>query len=209
MVLGAPSFEQANNISLNEGDNVGGIDATLVAGVNVSGNVTDESGNALQNVNVSIDAVNGGQSGWAQTDSNGNCTTTALPVGDYRGRSDDSNHDYATEFWNNASTYDSANQLHIDGSGPVTGINAQPLGARISGTVTGPNGAPAPNICVGAIYGSGDNPESTGWAQTNAAGQYETPAARRTPPSASRTATTPGPSSTSGTTALRTWKTLR
>ncbi|MEZ5268190.1 MAG: carboxypeptidase-like regulatory domain-containing protein [Microthrixaceae bacterium] len=153
---------------------MGGIDATLVAGVNVSGNVTDESGNALQNVNVSIDAVNGGQSGWAQTDSNGNYTTTALPVGDYRVRFDDSNHDYAIEFWNNASTYDSANQLHIDGSGPVTGINAQlPLGARISGTVTGPNGAPAPNICVGAIYGSGDNPESTGWAQTNAAGQYE------------------------------------
>ncbi len=162
----------ANALNVVAGSSNGSIDATLETGAMVSGTVTDESHQGLDNVSVSFDNNDTDTHGWAQTDASGKYAAMLEP-GNYRVRFEDQNGSHATEYWNNQPTYDNADVLNVPDPSPIGNINAQlEPGAQISGTVTDPDGLPATDICVGALYGAGDNPSWLDGDQTDAAGKY-------------------------------------
>ena len=170
----APDMGSSTPISQGEGSSMGGINATLSTGVSISGSVTDSGGNPLADVDVSFEpAQDEGSYVSVQTGPDGNYTTNAIAVGQYVVRFADPNNNHATEYWDDSPIWDTADVLDVDGSGPISGINAQlSAGATIAGQVTDPSGSPAPGICVGAAYGADDYWDTVGWDMTDASGNY-------------------------------------
>jgi hypothetical protein len=151
-------------------------DVTMVAGVAVSGTVTDGIGTPIPNVNVSINGDGPGQSGWAQTASDGTYRTGPVPNGSYRVQFSPNDPQYASEFWNDKPSWNTADLLSLDvGNGTEqTGIDAQLAAAAIvEGTVTDSGGTPQQGVCVEAAV-----PNDGGWdwvggsVQTQSDGTY-------------------------------------
>ena len=166
---GQPNSDTATAIPLAAGEKAPGTDAALSAGTTISGTVSDSGGSPLADIEVSVDD---GVSNWdwTTTDDSGNYTSSPLPAGEYRihfrPRSA-----HASEFWNDQPSWDAADTVTLDGSGPITGIDAQlAAAARIAGTVTDPGGNPIENACVSA--GIGDDSDYVEGDRTDSAGNY-------------------------------------
>lgn len=173
---GAYDSEKATPITLADDESLTGVDMSLAKGVTVSGTVTDRDGNALEDVNVSVDSnQDGGSHAGGRTNALGVYTTHPVLVGSsYKVRFQAQDSAWAVQYWNDRPTWSSADDLVVSTPDPVTGINAKlSAGASINGTVTGPGGSPAKDICVMAIMGSDDDWDSTGWDRTDADGNYE------------------------------------
>ena len=172
-----PSFQQATMISLAAGDDRQAVDAQLASGISVSGTVTDAGGNPIPGINVNVNPTGSGPNAGAQTDSNGNYTTNALPPGDYRVQfsANNPNPAWATQYWNDKPSWNSADTLTLTaGDAPTrAGIDATlAAAATISGTVTGPNGAPVQGECVNAIVNGPNGYDGIGNTNTAADGTY-------------------------------------
>ena len=141
------------------------------------GSVTDTDGNPLQGINVWINPTGQGNGTGTQTDANGEYTTTALAPGDYRVQFSANGPDpeWATQFWNGKSSWNTATILTLAGSDAPTrtGIDAAlTRAATVSGTVTNDVGAPAPGVCVYAVIETPNGIDGTGNAMTDADGTY-------------------------------------
>ncbi|MFV0316511.1 MAG: carboxypeptidase regulatory-like domain-containing protein [Microthrixaceae bacterium] len=171
---GASNAEDATQLALPPGGTQSGIDATLSRGVTVSGRVTNQAGVGIAGVNVNLNSESSNPGGWAQTDPNGDYETSAVVPGDYRLSFWSNDPAYASEYWNDKPTWDTADLLTINSGPPVTGMDVQlATAAEISGTVTDQTGSATPNICVAALYGSDvDDLTGSGWTQTDAGGNY-------------------------------------
>ena len=160
-------FYSATPIPLAAGDDRQGIDAQLAAGVSVAGRVTDTNGNPLAGIFVNVNPTNSGSGGWAQTDGNGDYTTSAVAPGSYRVQftAPGPNPSWATQYWNAQVSWSNADILTVsNGDGPiVSGINAAlTASATVSGTVTVPGGSPAAGICVNALVSTPNGPDWVG-----------------------------------------------
>ncbi|MEZ5237831.1 MAG: carboxypeptidase regulatory-like domain-containing protein [Microthrixaceae bacterium] len=166
-----PNSDTATPVTQGPGGSTSGIDATLSEGDTISGTVTDGGGNPLADVNVVFE---GEDHSWAasSTGPDGQYTSPALAPGDYRVRFEP-NSTYAVEYWNDQPSWASANIVQVDGSGPVGGIDAQLAAeARITGTVTDPDGSPVQGACVGAVMGDGQDTQHVEGTQTDGSGNY-------------------------------------
>ena len=130
--------------------------------------------------NVSVQVYRSTQTGWqpmqwTATDLNGDYDARGLRAGTYRIGFSTHQGGFTPEFWDNASSLEKATDVLVDESATVTNKNAQlSIGARIAGTVTGPDGATLPNIPVHAYRYSTDTNYWTqvGMTSTGSDGTY-------------------------------------
>jgi 5-hydroxyisourate hydrolase-like protein (transthyretin family) len=110
-----------------------------------------------------------------QTDANGDYTIGGLPAGTYRVEFRDWwTGEHAPAVYDNAPDLDSGTDIVVPADTTVTGINASlTLGARITGTVTGPDGTtPLAGISISVHEWGGSWWIWAGWGQTDADGHY-------------------------------------
>ncbi len=165
----ASTVTSANDITVAASVTVSGIHASLAAAGRITGTVTGPDGSSpLEGIQVRAYQwydYGGGSGYWdysitSYTGTDGSYSLSGLDAGSYRLRFSDSNANYITEYYNNASTVGSADDITVAASATVNGIHAS-LAAfgRITGTVTGPDGSsPLEGIQVRAYqwYDDGD-----------------------------------------------------
>ena len=177
--LGHSDPGSADSVVVIDGSDTPLADVVLAAGIAVNGTVTDSLGVAIPGIAVAVNSVDsGGSSAWTQTDADGAYTTTPLPPGGYKVQFSDASPSaaWARQYWNGQPSWNTARvlTLTVDDAPARTGVDATlTSAATISGTVTGPDAAPLPGICVDAnvVQPSGN----TDWVQgstTAADGTY-------------------------------------
>jgi protocatechuate 3,4-dioxygenase beta subunit len=170
-------FNNSTAVVLAAGDDRHGINAQLATGVSVAGRVTDGNGNPIPGISVSVNPTNQGSGGYAQTDANGNYTTSTVTSGDYKVQFSDNGPTpaWARQYWNAKPSWNTADTLTLNTTGgPVQGgIDAQlSAAATITGTVTAPGGGPGAKVCVNANVDSPNGPDQVGNTTTAPDGTY-------------------------------------
>lgn len=140
------TFDEADVLSIAEGTTISDIDAQLVEGGSIGGNVTDLSLDPIWGVQIRAYDLNGVLMGLNWTDENGNFLISSLPVGEYkiRYRYDG----YATEWYNDKGRFADADILEI----PNAGFGIGDAGAQLAyeGYITGrvTNSAPGAGVHI-------------------------------------------------------------
>ena len=142
----AASVESATDIIVGSSATVAGKDAQLATGSRITGKVTGPDGATVADVNVTAYQKDAGTDGeWSWTAStytrpDGTYDLGGLAAGTYRIRFSPYQGGYADEYWNNAGSIDTAQDVVVGKSETVTGRDAQlASAAHIAGTVTGPD----------------------------------------------------------------------
>jgi len=166
------------DIALTAGTTTPDINAQLAYAGNITGTVTDSSGNPLAGISVLVYRWNGTEWKWANsgmTDAAGNYDVGDLNTGTYRVRFKDmSSWIYALEYYNDVLDLNNATDIAVTVGSPTTGIDAQlALAGNISGTVTDSAGNPLAGIEVWANRWNGSSWSPLNLATTDAAGYYE------------------------------------
>ena len=172
----ATSWDAATSITVSEGEDVTGINATLVKGASISGTVTAGPGVDLQATRVL--ATPPGTTLWTEDTwvaADGSYRIVGLPAGQYdvefRGFN---NGGLEHQWYNNALNYRESTRITLAEGQDVTGIDAALVkAASISGTVAAPPGVDLSNVKV-SVYATG-NPSSqiTGTISAKADGSYK------------------------------------
>ena len=180
-----PSFEEGDTVTVAAGETLGGIDAEMQEGAQISGIVTDNHGMSLQGIQVcaydaSLGEFEGREStACANTQANGEYVLGGLPPGEYKFSFQDFTCDsegcyqgnHITEHWNDKPLFSEADALGLNTGDRVENIDVEMQeGAEIAGTVTDSDGAPIARTMVCASQ------EEGGWfsncASTRADGTY-------------------------------------
>jgi len=131
----AESYETSKVLLLTSILTVSNINFSLVRAGFAAGRVIGPGGNALPNMTVAAYNPSGTRRGFTTTDAAGNFTL-ALPPGSYRVAVYDDALNYATTFFSNATSFESAAAVTI-AAPATTAANFQlPLAAKITGIVT-------------------------------------------------------------------------
>jgi hypothetical protein len=138
------SFESGDTVTVFDGQTTSGIDAQLADGAAISGRVTDSSGTmGIENVDVQLrDLANNWLPG-TSTDSDGYYTLQGLSAGSYKieFRTNNASGNYVREWYNDKSSFESADTLSVTAGQTLTGIDAQLAdGGALSGRVTDSSG---------------------------------------------------------------------
>ena len=132
------NYASADPVTLNSTDKA--VDAALTRGSRVVGTVTDPQGQPVSNVSVYVESDD--DYGWANTDSNGRYTSSAVQAGEYRIRFRPGGTTYLEEWFDNKPTYSEADPVTLT-KGQDTPIDiALDKASHIVGTVTDPQGNP-------------------------------------------------------------------
>jgi 5-hydroxyisourate hydrolase-like protein (transthyretin family) len=162
--------------------NITGIDASLVKASKISGRVTGPDGTAIfESIDVTTYRWTG--TSWdrlfpgplfTSTDANGNYSINGLTAGTYRIGFRSGSGNFASEYYNNTTTLDSATDIIVSAETTITGIDASLENtAEISGRITGPNGAmPLGNISVNAYHWTGQSWSGEWSTTTSSNGNY-------------------------------------
>ena len=164
---------------MGESATVAGKDAQLATGAHITGKVTGPGGAELANVSVQAYRFAPEMGYWAPvvsttTNADGTYRLGGLASGTYRVGFGNYSGEYVTEYWDDASSVQQAQDIVLSGSELVTGTNAQlDAPSRITGTVTGADGGLA-GISVQAYL---KEPGQQWWrsvamTQTNPDGTY-------------------------------------
>jgi 5-hydroxyisourate hydrolase-like protein (transthyretin family) len=173
--------DTAKDVVISESEKVAGINASLSKASSISGAVTDSEGLPLEGIEVSVFSDNEGGEWWnwasyATTDANGNYTAAGLHAGTYRVEFRDwASGDFATEYYNNALSLNSAQDIVLSEAEDRVGIDASLAAAsRINGVVTDQDGSPLEEISV-SVYQYDAKDEWWHWvtgAETDEFGEY-------------------------------------
>lgn len=178
-----PSMETADLIPVTAGSDTSNIDASLAAPAQISGHVTDETGQSLQGVRVTTYKFDSASGDWlsvggADTDANGDYAVNGLAAGDYRVGFSSwycsypgcTPGNYAPEYYNDKTDLDSADTITLIAGGSATNIDASlATGGSITGNVTDESGQPIQGIEVSVYESSGAYVQLT---YTDANGDY-------------------------------------
>lgn len=147
------------------------LSAELVDTGSVSGTVTDADNVKLAGVDVSVYPKDGGNIYSGITDESGNFSVIGIAEGRYT-LMFPSTGAYTTQWWKNASDWNTAVYFDVTPGTPLTGMNAVlTLGGKISGTITNASGVGIPDIAIQLdpkIYGEGQS----AYANTDIDGHY-------------------------------------
>ncbi len=168
-------MSQATVLNAN-GAPVTGLNVTLDPGGWISGQVTGDGGAPLGDIDVEFYDPQGMNAGYGSTNNSGFYTSDALPPGPYtvlfRPYADGDDDAYAAEWYNDAPNRAAATPVNVTVGATIADINAQlARGGRITGRITGPDGAGLPDAGV-YVYNSEGNYLTSGDA--NAQGNYTT-----------------------------------
>jgi len=171
----ASTFEEANVVSLKSGQTVAGIDAVLVKGGSISGNIVLPQGVSYHDVDVALYSSDDSDSGVnGELGANGDYRFYGLEPGSYKIQISGYFAGVLERWYGGATTFEKATPINVLSGKDVTGINPVPvLGGSIVGHVSVPAGTD-PSDTVVRLYGS--DPES--WMageQVNTDGSYVLP----------------------------------
>jgi len=145
----AASSDTATSISVVAGSTTNNINAQLAETGYIAGNVTDESGNPLEEIWINVYDLDGNYISSNLTDANGNYEVGWLPTGDYIVLFHQSyyNSTYVQEYYDNSDSQATATIVSVIGGSTTSNINAQLAeGGIISGTITDESGNPLEEI---------------------------------------------------------------
>jgi hypothetical protein len=170
----AKTFGKSTAIDLVAGEHRSNIDAALSKGGEVEGHVTKAAGGALTGIEVC--AFGSEAVACATTNFGGTYRITGLPTGSFKvgfRATPSSGLNYITQFYNNKTSYTSADPIAVKAEAKNEGIDAaMATGAEIEGAVTsGETGAPSSETLVCA-HGEGENEEPGSCAETDSSGGY-------------------------------------
>ena len=168
----APDEASATPVVVGGGQAVSGIDAQLAVGGSIGGMVTDESGDPLAGIAVTVGELDNRST---SSEADGSYQIRGLAAGSYTVQFQDlSNGDYLGEWFDDALDQASATPVVVGGGQAVPGIDAQlAVGGSISGTVTDANGDPVVAVSVTVEGMVVDGSWSGGSAETLADGSYQ------------------------------------
>ncbi|HST38925.1 MAG TPA: carboxypeptidase regulatory-like domain-containing protein, partial [Conexibacter sp.] len=169
---GKSDVEQADPISVTEGQLTSGIDAALDPAGRITGTVTGRAGQPLAGVRVELyEAGRSWSSGAVRTDENGRYRVTGLEPGSYRLGFRDPSGVHRDEYHDDAATLAAATAITLGDGELVDGIDARlETSGRITGRVTAADGGAGIRGVVVLVYaGSGVYLGST---TTGADGRY-------------------------------------
>jgi hypothetical protein len=181
---GKSNFGEANPVTVSPGPPQSGIDAKMVEGAKISGEVTKASDNsAIEGIQVCAQPANSGNGGnggnCVGTDSAGKYTISGLAAGSYKVEFSGSGYcgptckqlNYVTQYYNGKSNLLEANPVTVSPGSPQSGIDAKMVeGGGISGKVTKVSDNSAIEgiqVCANPVSGMGGN-----CATTNTSGEY-------------------------------------
>ncbi|MDQ0209547.1 carboxypeptidase regulatory-like domain-containing protein [Arthrobacter bambusae] len=142
----------ATAVTVTAGQDMTGIDATLVKGATISGTVTAPTGVDLASTQVSASGVGTGSSGYAQVAADGTYKLIGLPAGSYNVHFSGYNSGALDQWYKNAATQAAATAVTVTAQQDLTGIDATLVkGATISGTITAPAGVNLTSVSVSAF----------------------------------------------------------
>nr|WP_246322146.1 carboxypeptidase regulatory-like domain-containing protein [Nocardioides panzhihuensis] len=175
----ASSLSEATDLVVS-GANTLTADADLTAGTSIAGTVTDESGEPLRGIDVSLyQAQDDGSGsvwwdsvGWDTTTTTGSYSFDGLAAGaTYRIGFVDNEGNFAREYYRDAATVERATDVIAGESGPIDVALASDAGAEvITGAVTDDAGNPVAGVTVEAYRT--DTWDEAGSVTTGADGTY-------------------------------------
>ncbi|MDQ1355380.1 MAG: hypothetical protein QG657_5690, partial [Acidobacteriota bacterium] len=166
------TFETADPVIVTVGQTTPDINAQLTEGGIISGVVTGTGGTPLENIRVEARISAYVVSGSAYTDSSGQYALQGLPSGTYRIYFYNSGQNYFNEWYNNKTTFETADPLNITAGQTIANIDAQlAQGGAISGTITDSSGNPI-DLAGVSIYDM--NNQYIAGAGANSSGYYLT-----------------------------------
>jgi Carboxypeptidase regulatory-like domain len=178
-----PSGGNGQQLAVTAGGTVAGIDAALSRGASISGHVEDAvSGDPVKTISVCplldgepIDEFES----CVFTDAGGDYELLGLDPGAYTvrfkpgipfGPVEPADPRYATRYYDGASTLAAAQPIVLTAGQGKAGVDAQlSFGSTVSGTITGPGGAPVPSGYVCTVVAN-EEESRCGWA--NKRGEY-------------------------------------
>jgi hypothetical protein len=171
---GASSLETATAVAVSAGATTVGINAQMKIGGKLSGKVTDASTHiALKGIFVCAIVPSREIGDCVMTDTSGEYTISGLAGGKYKVLfgPGGSTGGYITQYYNGASSLETATTVTVTVEQTTSEINAQmQVGGKISGTVTNAaTGSPLKGVFVCALVSS---TEPAGCELTNSSGQY-------------------------------------
>ena len=124
----------------------GGIDASLAKAAQVTGTVTDESGQPIEGIFVALRGLEDGNwsyFGDAETAADGTYSMDGLRPGTNYRVSFESQGDWAPEYWDDFATIDDATTVALTNGQTLSGVDAELApAAHITGTAADPDGNP-------------------------------------------------------------------
>ncbi|WEO77971.1 carboxypeptidase regulatory-like domain-containing protein [Cryobacterium sp. SO2] len=130
-----PTQYTATTFAVAAGATVTGKDAGLTAGATLTGQVVaDDDGTPVSTGWVEALAADGHQVLSVSTDESGNYSLTGLPAGEYVLTFSDYNQRYTQEWWNNQTSFESAQHITVAAGATITDLNA---GLALGGSITG------------------------------------------------------------------------
>ncbi|WP_353712913.1 carboxypeptidase regulatory-like domain-containing protein [Arthrobacter sp. K5] len=146
---GASSSESATPVILAEGQDLTGIDAALVEGASISGNVAAPAGTDLTSVYVNVSTTDNSSSFSGSVNYDGSYVVRGLPAGAYKVKFSGSGAGTLDQWHANAPSFETATPVTLAAGQHLTGIDATLVkGASISGTVTAPAGVDLGGVSV-------------------------------------------------------------
>jgi hypothetical protein len=169
--LNGSSMDTATALPLTAGQDLTGINATLVKGASIAGKITAPAGVDLTMVNVSATAEGAANGSYGRVNPDGTYAVKGLAAGTYKVNFSNYNSGGLDEWYNNVQTQAEATPLTVTAGQDLTAIDATlAKGASISGKVTVPGTQSSSNVYVTAFRAS-DNTWA-GSANSNIDGSY-------------------------------------
>ncbi|HMT06112.1 MAG TPA: carboxypeptidase regulatory-like domain-containing protein, partial [Solirubrobacterales bacterium] len=166
-----PDLESATPVAVTTGIETSAINAQLATGGSITGTVTNNLNQPLENICVDASSTSGNQWGSARTNADGSYSITRLSSGTYRVEFRDcGGNRVLREYYENKKTYNSATLISVATGVETPNIDAQlTIAGSISGTVLSNTSAPLKGICVRAYDSNGHYVDFT---RTDVDGQY-------------------------------------
>jgi GDSL-like Lipase/Acylhydrolase family/Carboxypeptidase regulatory-like domain len=157
----------ANQVTVQAGASLEGVDAALVESATISGEVSSaNTGSPIDGAEVSVRSTEGGAIGMATTGEDGSYSVTGLPAGSYTVEFSAEGQDYLAQFYGGQTGIGSAQTLTVAVGDSVGGVDAALAdGATLAGTVTAAQGGqpiPGVEVFAEAIEGGADGVATTG-----------------------------------------------
>jgi protocatechuate 3,4-dioxygenase beta subunit len=164
--------QTADTVSVTAGQTTANINVQLATGGIITGRVTDESGNGIPGVGISVQLISQYGISGATTDAGGYYTAWAIPTGNYIVYFDGAGN-YVPEYYNDKFRHQDANIVTVTIGQTIGNIDAQlAQGGTISGRVTDENGNGIADANVNIRDTNGSNITGT---RTGADGNYSFP----------------------------------
>ncbi|MBT2552778.1 S-layer family protein [Arthrobacter sp. ISL-5] len=171
---GASSSQTATPVTLTAGQDLGGINATLVMGASISGKVTVPAGVDPGSLQADVLSANGSYGGSTQLGADGTYKVNGLAAGSYKVRFSGYNSGTLQQWYAGASSEATATPVTLAAGEDRTGIDATlVLGASVSGTVTVPAGVNLGSIQATVYQAGGTNPHYVASSSVNDDGTYK------------------------------------